>query len=451
MSVERVPNTNLEYQLIAFDPAGRERTEDGGRLMGQVTVDAVRAGGITDLFLFSHGWMGDVEYARYQYNNWIGAMAACANDIRRMEASRTSFKPLLVGLHWPSRPWGNERLEPAPVAFDVGAAAPGPDSQVEALVQEYAASIADTPGARAALRTVITAAREGTGPDESTPDLVQAYRTLEQQAGLGSGDADAAPGADHPPFHPKSIVDEASEEADDADMSFGGRFGISPDILLSPLRVLSFWKMKDRARRFGESGAHVLLADLTAAADGRGVRFHLMGHSFGCIVVSAMLVGPRDGGRPVGPVHSLALIQGALSLWSYCSDIQDSGRPGYFRRLIESGRVAGPIVTTQSEFDRAVGRFYPMGARLAGQVDFAPGELPKYGGVGTWGIRGPGLEITDLKMLPADGSYDFVPGKIYNVESSDYISRMDSFSGAHSDIARPEVAHAVWQAALGNA
>ena len=158
---------------------------------------------------------------------------------------------------------------------------------------------------------------------------------------------------------------------------------------MRPLRVLSFWKMKDRGRRFGETGGRSLLDELQRVTS-ETVRFHLMGHSFGCIVVSAMLAGP--GGRALArPVHSAALLQGAFSLWSYCSDIPVArGRPGYFHSVVEGGRVAGPIITSQSTFDTAVGRFYPLGAGAARQVDFAPGQLPKYGAVGAFGLRGPG-------------------------------------------------------------
>src|SRR5262249_3970934 len=101
--------------------------------------------------------------------------------------------------------------------------------------------------------------------------------------------------------------------------------------LLSPLRQLSFWKMKDRGRQIGEAGVHRLLRQLQAArAD---ARFHLMGHSFGCIVVSAAVAGPEDGAGLARPVDSLVLVQGAMSLWSYCSEIALAGRrPGYFRR-----------------------------------------------------------------------------------------------------------------------
>ena len=81
-------------------------------------------------------------------------------------------------------------------------------------------------------------------------------------------------------------------------------------------------------------------------------RFHLMGHSFGCIVVSATVAGAPRGEKLPRPVDSLFLVQGALSLWSYCPDIPMArGTAGYFNRILEEGLVRGPIVTTRSRFD----------------------------------------------------------------------------------------------------
>jgi len=46
-------------------------------------------------------------------------------------------------------------------------------------------------------------------------------------------------------------------------------------------------------------------------------------------------------------------------------------------------------------------------------------------------------------------AYDFEPERVYNLEGSRIIrENAGFFVGAHSDFARPEVAHAVWSAAL---
>jgi hypothetical protein len=166
--------------------------------------------------------------------------------------------------------------------------------------------------------------------------------------------------------------------------------------------------MKDRARSFGESGGHDLLIALQKATAARQVHFHLMGHSFGCIVVSAIVAGPGGHGQLVRPVDSLVLVQGALSLWSYCCALPfDRTKCGYFNAIITDKRVKGPIVTTQSCHDTAVGTCYPIAAGVARHVCFAPGELPKYGAFGAFGARGDGVPIKDLTMLPATAPYRF--------------------------------------------
>jgi hypothetical protein len=68
--------------------------------------------------------------------------------------------------------------------------------------------------------------------------------------------------------------------------------------------------------------------------------------------------------------------------------------------------------------------------------------------MGTFGVRGPGLDIDDVEMLDTNGSYGFRTGKIYNVAADKYISKMEGAAGAHNDIANKEVAHAFWEAVM---
>jgi len=190
-----------------------------------------------------------------------------------------------------------------------------------------------------------------------------------------------------------------------------------------------------------------LLQKMMAAVPAdRNVRFHLMGHSFGCIVVSSMVHGEKGTAALPRPINSLTLVQGATSLWGFCNDIPDAGKPGYFRKLIDDNKVSGPILTTQSKRDTAVGRFYPIAAGIALQVDFPAGQFPKYGGLGAFGIQGPGLSLHDLFVGDASHKYNFEPQHVYNLECTSAINQGSGASGAHSDIAKPELAHALWEA-----
>ncbi len=438
MPIETVPDTSLKYYLVTFDASGNECDESDGKISHKL-LEVLANEPITDAFIFSHGWLGDIPAARRQYNKWLGAMAGQKDDIDQIRQARPGFRPLLIGLHWPSMPWGDEELGGSSVSFEPSTATP-----VKQLIDQYAERIADTAASRQALQTIFSAAMEDMAPPSLPPEVKDAYEVLNREAGLGSEGEGAAPGADREPFDPEKIYQAAEDEP----VSFGS---ISFGSLLAPLRTLSFWKMKDRARQFGESGGSKLLEKLQQATDER-VRFHLIGHSFGCIVVSATLAGLNGRGNLIRPVNSVSLLQGALSLWSYCSDIPVAlGRPGYFRSIIDDQKVAGPIITTQSELDTAVGKMYPLGAGIARQVDWAPGEPPKYGALGTFGAQGDGLDIVDMKMLPCDTPYHYESGKVYNLDSTEFIcdTTGGGLGGAHSDIAKPEVAHAVWEAALG--
>jgi pimeloyl-ACP methyl ester carboxylesterase len=222
--------------------------------------------------------------------------------------------------------------------------------------------------------------------------------------------------------------------------------------LLMPVRQLSFWAMKYRARSVGGGGVHALLAALQQNAP--QARFHLMGHSFGCIVVSAAISGPLDRGaitsRLPRPVDSLFLVQGALSLWSFAESIPfPPGLPGYFHPIdLPPALRRGPVVTTRSKFDHAVGTFFPLAAKLGNELLLGE-ELPEHGGVGAFGIQGTSPATThDLPVLNASAQYRFEAGQIYNVDASTVICHGGWPSGAHSDIAHPEIAHLFWQAAM---
>jgi hypothetical protein len=449
MPIRTVPGVGLTYYLVCVDGAGAERTDDpdgiNGRLISRVT-DLLAKESYTDVFLMSHGWMGDVPAAISQYDRWIAAMAMCKDDIERASKVRPGFRPLLVGFHWPSLPYGDEEMSAgSSVSFSAPGAGAEAPPDTAALIDAYVDRIANTPAARKALETIFAAAAADTAPPKLSPEVVEAYRVLDRESGLGSGGPANAPGSDREPFDPEAAYQSALE---DSEVSFGS-FGLGP--VLGILQNLSFFKMKDRARMVGETSVHPLLATLqrVATETGRDVRFHLMGHSFGCIVMSATLAGP-PGGAIAAPVHSAFLAQGAVSFWSYCSDIPHAkGNPGYFRGIIDASRVSGAIVTTQSEHDTAVCKAYPAACFVRGDVAFAPGEFPKYGALGAFGARGPGVEAVDLKMLDWNQPYDFERGKIYNIESSQYIAEIQSLgSGAHNDIAHPQVAHAMWSAVL---
>lgn len=433
MPYRTLPGRSEDYALLAFDGDGVERDDPaaGGRPFSENLVKRIAKERATDIFIQCHGWKGDVPAAIDQYDRWFGAMVALEPDAKEMERLPSGFRPFLIGVHWPSLPWGDEELGPA-ASFSLGAD----------LVDLYTKRLGERPGLREAVERVVAAAEREPDASVLPPDVEAAYCDIDALlAEVGSAGEGGAPSEDRQPFDPQLYFEAAQEEA-----SFGLSDGLGG--LLAPLRQLSFWKMKERARAVGESGLNAFLADLR---QGTNARIHIMGHSFGSIAASAMVCGP-NGARKSQAVSSLALVQGALSLWSYCDDIPVSpGRRGYFRRLLSDTLVAGPIITTQSRHDVAVGRYYPLGAGVADQVDYTLARLPRYGAVGTFGVMGLTKAAVETSLEDADHEYAFERGRVYNLDGDRFIKDGGGASGAHNDIDGPEVAHAVWQAALASA
>src|SRR5215218_8927786 len=171
MPIEQIPGSDLRYYLVAFDGEGRERTDDPAGLMSQRVVSALQEQAVSDVFIMSHGWRADLPSAKRQYAAWIGAMLACTADLARMRATRPDFHPLLIGLHWPSEPFGNEDLG-AGMAFGASS-----DSDTKWLVDRYAERLVDTPTARAALETIIGTMAANPEP-ALLPNEVQAAYTV---------------------------------------------------------------------------------------------------------------------------------------------------------------------------------------------------------------------------------------------------------------------------------
>lgn len=464
--------------LIPFDKNGVELFlgKDKNKAISQRVLDDLSDTdkSFTDVFIMSHGWLNDLPGAQKSYQKWVKAMVDSDEfeQVRQKcrEQTGTEFKPLLIGIHWPSKPLGDETLEEDLLSFDTTST-----FSVEELVDLYAKQIADTEVTRQALRTIFEAMKAMEEmeadeiPEHLSPEVQQAYKDLAQEIGLSFDGVAGAPGADQESFDPDSIFQAALKEAKEAEreraegetVSFSfnvlGWFANKvKGIILSPLRVISFWDKKKLACKIGENAVFPLLKKLQNVA-GEKVRFHLMGHSFGCIVVSAAIAGPKDDNLS-RPINSLTLIQGALSLWSYCPKIpqkhDSKGRSGYFYSIIEKDnkKVIGPIITTQSRHDLALKWAYRaatnVGGLLTEQVHYdTTNEYPTYGAVGTYGIH---IDENDnsyvepivvnkgnLKDMPP-----FKSGKIYNLNCDDIV-------GGHNAFANIEVAYLVWSAVLG--
>jgi len=445
MGLERVPgHEDVTYRLISYDAEGNERTEDGAFVSEEAIGDLA---GCTDVILLSHGWQGDVPGARAQYGRWIAAMLDKDDRVTALREREDGFKAKVIGVHWPSKAWGDEDLGDG--GFGAWSAAPSseePRLSASAasipgdVVATFAERLEDNAEVRAQVRSLLQIALVEPAPRRLPTEAVEAYTELDRLLRDGANGNGAAPGDDREPFDAEAMY-QACRVAQVA--SFGG-----PSLggLLAPLRTLTFWHMKRRANRFGEKGAGSLLDAIQEQHPDLAV--HLMGHSFGCIVASSAVAGPRERPRSKA-VASMTLMQGAMSLWSFCADIpMDPGRSGYFHRVIEDQLVSGPIVASTSYHDRAVRTFYAIAATMAKQVEFPAGsvDLPKYGGIGMWGIQGLEPRARAETLLESGTDLRLEARDVVNLDARAVIATGSGPSGAHSDLAHPAVADAVWQA-----
>ena len=427
MPFQPLPGTDQRYALITFDDDGRERRDDPeGGTFSNAILSHLGELKPSHVFFFTHGWKGDVPSAIDQNNRWIGAMWKL--DAERA-AMGNAFRPLFIGLHWPSQPWGEEAFGGA-ASFATGAA-----GALEPMLEKAVGHFGGGPAVRAPLEVIFKAFQDDPAARILPDEVIAAYQQLGAAIGFSAGgDADAPPDQEGVPLDPQAAV-RAERVA-----SAGESFGLGSTLrngILAGLRQASFWLMKHRARTVGEQGMHQFISAVQSRSN---AHVHLMGHSFGCIVVSSILGGPGGTSALPRPVESAALIQGALSLWSFAEQIPGVSTPGYFRRVISRGAVSGPIVTTQSTHDLAVGSAYPAAVGLINEFDFGT-ALPKFGGVGSWGIQG--TSNAEKKTMLESGDYGLAPGRIYNVDGSTFI-------GGHSAIDGPQVARMQWQAVLAS-
>src|SRR5688500_5888759 len=199
MPFQQVPGHDVKYALINFDDGGRERTDDPeGGVFSRAIQQQVRQKQPTHVFLFSHGWKGDVPSAIDQYNRWISAMWKMETDRQALGAG---FRPMFIGLHWPSQPWGEEAL-PAAVPFaTAGASAIAPVNH--AAVRHFGGGEA----LKKPLETIFAAYEQNPAARILPDDVLDAYTALGAAIGFSAGGGpDAAPDEDGAPLDPSAAV-----------------------------------------------------------------------------------------------------------------------------------------------------------------------------------------------------------------------------------------------------
>lgn len=413
----------LPYYEVDFNADGTLDTVTGGGDGGLPA--AVRAGGITDLFVLSHGWNNGVDSARDLYQAMFGLLA----DQLGAHLSGSAA----VGVIWPSLLLPDDDPATAPPVQSTGA--------------QVAAALAPAfPDQQHQLTTM----GDLLDQQPQSPDALTQFHSLAKglvttpaqgvedtgEAALLTADTAAAFG------HAAAMAPHAAVGAEGIGNPFSALWRGAREVL----RTLSYYEMKNRAGIVGQQGLGPLLGQLTGPTG--APRIHLMGHSFGARLVSYALAGLAQGQTGnASPVKSLTLIQGAFSHFTFASELVfDPSRAGGLAGLGE--RVDGPLLSTFSAADRAVGWWYPTASMLAGQDSESATDLVyRWGAMGHDGYQQ--IPSPDATVLASVGKpYDFRSGSFYALDSNAVIcNNLSAFSGAHSDIRHPEVLWAVISAA----
>ena len=207
----------------------------------------------------------------------------------------------------------------------------------------------------------------------------------------------------------------------------------------SPVEALSFWMMKRRAGQVGERFGSEHLARIS-----RGIRTHVVGHSFGGVLASSAVLGGAE-------LESLTLLLAAFSAYGFARDVPGCERSGRYHPVVAERRVKGPITVLHSRHDQALSVLYPLatGGSLEERAT-APGrggrvrEVVAASAIGFLGARGVGAPELSLLDVQRTGLAR-VP--VVNVDGSRVVKAREPLVGAHRDIFHPEIATLVAMAA----
>lgn len=419
--------SGLPYYELHFNSDGSLDTSTGPADGGLSA--AVSAGGIADLFVLSHGWNSGVDSARDLYHAMFTLLAE--------QLGAHTAGSAVVGVIWPSLLFPDD---------DPATAAPVPSTGSQ-LATALAPAFPDQPGHLETLGRLLD--EQPQDPDKLTEfhALASGLVTTEPQGGEDTGESALLRGTGTGATastvavlgHAAAMAPVATSNAQGLGNPFAGLWSGAREVL----RTLSYYEMKNRAGVVGKNGLGPLLAGLSGPP-----RIHLMGHSFGARLVSYALAGlPADMTGMASPVKSVTLIQGAFSHFTFAASLPfDRGRPGALAGL--GARVDGPLLSTFSRADRAVGWWYPAASMLARQAAEAAEDLVyRWGAMGHDGYQND--PAADTVVLADVGvPYDFAPGTFYALDANAVITANQSaFSGAHSDIRHPRVLWAVTSAA----
>lgn len=389
---------NMECWLVKFDKDGEcisPKTQ--AALLERLAREPERP-----VLFFSHGWNNDFDAATTLYRNFLQQFEL------HLSAQHSPFKPLFVGVIWPST-WlsFNDGLQMAGVQ-DVQEVTPE-----ERYIAELASALADN-GERQRLYALLDTARLD---EKEAADLAQLLaKVLQRMASPREGAVEDVANPDMADllnaFHASPTKSAATADGKLAPGGIiggttgGGGWTTSLNAagalgFLDPrwaLRIASVYQMKDRAGTVGGNGVSHLLAGLLGTSDQQRP-VHLVGHSFGCkVVLSALHHAPERA-----KVRSVLLLQPAISYLAFADKVPGLNQAGGYQAI--PTKVGRSLMMTYSANDFPLHEVFHLALRRqgdSGEFRAASGEPPNvYAALGGYGPRDSQQILR--RSLPAPG------------------------------------------------
>jgi hypothetical protein len=404
--------------------------------------------GVTDIFVFSHGWNNDWSAATERYEAFIkGFQHTRATLNLRMPAT---YKPLLIGVFWPSQSLTVFENETGPGFAGRAPTTGGAKStELRALIDTVAEELPEA--SRARFRTLASAASLDAAESRELATMLAAALGSISDDDTG---ATTSPSADdlltaastltapEPDYDAVGSVGSGPAANAARDPQAAGLIGtvlgaLDPRNIIKPFTV---WKMKDRAGVIGANGVAPLLTDVLNAA-APTARVHLLGHSYGCKVVmtaTCKMTSTRQ-------IESALLIQPAFSVYAFAETVPERNVSGGF--LPARSRVRQPITMTFSRFDVPLHTMFHLSVRRredVGELQYAGAEVPsKFAAMGGYGPQATqGATVIPLRNPGAPYTLPAAPA-IIGIEGSRVIK-------GHGDFLHDDVWYLSWTLATAH-
>lgn len=379
-------------------------------------VGVLSGGAASDVILYSHGWNNVFDDAVRAYDAFLAGISAMASA--HPQGLPAGFRPIFVGIHWPSTSLVAAGEQTPQIAADPVAASYERDAVLDALDPtdraEAAALIDHVEGL-----TDVQASRLA---ELLVPSLAADPEVAE--AGLGTDDLLAM-------WHESSRARSGSQGGFSRHRPAGEIDGARSAGLLdliSPRRIVrlaSVLIMKDRAGIVGAKGVAALVSRILAQS---AARLFLVGHSYGSKVIGTALTAASATRR----AEAMLMLQPAVSRLCFAADRGD-GVAGGFRHV--PSLVRQPVFCTWSSHDVPLRQIFHLVARRASDLgEVRAAGVSRFAALGGYGPDGLGAETVEWP-LPRSPAWPGSPGPAVRVVALDSSA---SISG-HGDVGNSAV------------